>query len=278
MKASALYRDLREALTSAAGEGASYEAREILSELLGKPFPMILASYEELSADVVSRAMDVAKRRACGEPLAYILGFAYFYGLRFSVSPACLIPQADTEIVTEKTVSHLKKGMRFADICTGSGCIALAALHETEGTEAYAYDLSEGALAVARENAEALGLEGRFHAIHADVFAKDFLADAGLFDLIVSNPPYIPTSVIGTLESDVQAEPHMALDGGADGLDFYRRLLDVCPAHIRKGGVLLLEIGYDQRETLSALCEERGLAYEIFRDFGGNDRVCLVKI
>ena len=90
---------------------------------------MILASYEELSADVVSRAMGVAKRRACGEPLAYILGFAYFYGLRFSVSPACLIPQADTEIVTEKTVAHLKKGMRFADICTGSGCATFGRCH-----------------------------------------------------------------------------------------------------------------------------------------------------
>lgn len=278
MRASALYRDLREALTPAAGEGASYEAREILSALLEKPFPMILASYEELSADIVSRATEIAKRRACGEPLAYILGFAYFYGLRFSVSPACLIPQADTEIVTEKTIAHLKKGMRFADICTGSGCIALTALHETEGTEAVAFDISEGALAVAQENAEALGLSHRFRAMRADVFDEDFLSEAGLFDLIVSNPPYIPTCVIETLESDVQAEPHIALDGGADGLDFYRRLLDVCPAHIQKGGVLLLEIGYDQRAALVSLCEERGLSCEIFRDFGGNDRVCLVKI
>lgn len=278
MSADELYRVLRESLTSVAGEGAAYEARELLSALTGEPFPMLLASRAELSAAMVAQAENAVLRRKGGEPLAYILGFTYFYGLRFSVSPACLIPQADTEIVTEKAIAHLEKGMRFADICTGSGCIALSMLHETAETEAYAYDLSTDALAVAEKNAGELGLSERFHAIRADVFAEDFLASDGIFDLIVSNPPYIRTSVIETLSCDVQAEPHMALDGGEDGLDFYRRLLDVCPPHIKKGGVLLLEIGYDQREELRMLCEERGLCCEFFRDFGGNDRVCSVHI
>lgn len=278
MRADALYRQLRESLASVCGEGAAYEARELLSALTGEPFPMLLASRAELSADMVAQAENAVSRRQNGEPLAYILGFAYFYGLRFLVSPACLIPQADTEIVTEKAIARLKNGARFADICTGSGCIALSMLHETVGTEAYAYDLSEGALDMARKNADALGLSSRFHAKQADVFAEDFLEADGVFDLIVSNPPYIQTAVIETLESDVLAEPHMALDGGEDGLDFYRRLLDVCPAHIKKGGALLLEIGYDQKEALAALCSERALACEFFRDFGGNDRVCLVRI
>ncbi len=278
MRAGELYRELRDALAPTLGEGASYEAREILTALWDEPFPMLLASYRALDDKIIAKAKSVVERRKNGEPLAYILGFAYFYGLRFSVSPACLIPQADTEIVTEKAIACLPKGARFADICTGSGCIALSALHETENTEAYAYDLSEGALAVAQKNATDLGLENRFHAICADVFAEDFLAQDGMFDLIVSNPPYIRTEVIDTLESDVLAEPHMALDGGADGLRFYRRLLDVCPAHMKKGGVLLFEIGYDQREALRALCEERRLSCEFFRDFGGNDRVCLVKL
>ena len=278
MRADELYRALRESLAPVAGEGAAYEARELLSALTGEPFPMLLASRAELSAAMVAQAENAVLRRKGGEPLAYILGFTYFYGLRFSVSPACLIPQADTEIVTEKAIAHLGKGMRFADICTGSGCIALSMLHETVDTEAYAYDLSTDALAVAEKNAGELGLSERFHAIRADVFAEDFLASDGIFDLIVSNPPYIRTSVIETLSCDVQAEPHMALDGGEDGLDFYRRLLDVCPPHIKKGGVLLLEIGYDQREELRVLCEERGLCCEFFRDFGGNDRVCSVHI
>lgn len=278
MRADELYRALRESLTPVAEEGAAYEARELLSALTGEPFPMLLASRAELSAAMVAQAEKAVLRRKGGEPLAYILGFAYFYGLRFSVSPACLIPQADTEIVTEKAIAHLGKGARFADICTGSGCIALTMLHETADTEAYAYDLSADALAVAEKNAEELGLSARFRATRADVFSADFLAADGVFDLIVSNPPYIRTSVIETLESDVLAEPHMALDGGEDGLDFYRRLLDVCPSHIKKGGVLLFEIGYDQREALRLLCEERGLACEFFRDFGGNDRVCCVNI
>lgn len=278
MRADELYRALRESLAPVAGEGASYEARELLSALTGESFPMLLASRTELSAETVTAAENAIIRRKGGEPLAYILGFAYFYGLRFFVSPACLIPQADTEIVTEKAIAHLKKGARFADICTGSGCIALSMLHETADTKAYAYDLSAEALAMAEKNAKALGLSTRFHAIHADVFSADFLASDGVFDLIVSNPPYICTDVIETLESDVLAEPHMALDGGRDGLDFYRRLLDVCPSHIKKGGVLLLEIGYDQREALRMLCAERGLACEFFRDFGGNDRVCCVHI
>lgn len=278
MRADELYRALRESLAPVAGEGAAYEARELLSALTGEPFSMILASRAELSAAMAAQAEQAVLRRKGGEPLAYILGFAYFYGLRFSVSPACLIPQADTEIVTEKAIAHLGKGMRFADICTGSGCIALTMLHETAETEAYAYDLSADALAVAEKNAEELGLSERFHAIRADVFSADFLAADGVFDLIVSNPPYIRTSVIETLSCDVQAEPHIALDGGEDGLDFYRRLLDVCPPHIKKGGVLLLEIGYDQRENLRVLCEERGLICEFFRDFGGNDRVCCVNI
>ncbi len=278
MKASELYREVRETLSSIAGEGAAYEAREILTALSGEPFPMLLASYRALDEKIIAQAKNVVERRKNGEPLAYILGFAYFYGLRFFVSPSCLIPQADTEIVTEKVIACLPKGARFADICTGSGCIALSALYETENTEAYAYDLSEDALAMAQKNAEDLGLKNRFHAICADVFAEDFLAQDGMFDVIVSNPPYIRTDVIDTLEDDVLAEPYMALDGGADGLRFYRRLLDVCPAHIKKGGVLLFEIGYDQKDALGILCEERGLSCEFFRDFGGNDRVCLVKL
>jgi release factor glutamine methyltransferase len=193
------------------------------------------------------------------------------------VTSDCLIPQADTEIVTEKLIAKLKKGDRFADICTGSGCIALTALTKTAETTAVGYELSEGALSVARENAKRLGQETRFEAVHADVFAEDFLAGE-MFDAIVSNPPYIETDVIGTLSYEVQAEPHMALDGGHDGLRFYRRLLDICPSHIRKGGMLFLEIGYDQREALTALCMARGLSCEFYCDFGGNTRVCVVSL
>lgn len=277
MKTNAYYRELQKRL-SLYTEDASYEARNILEVVCGvdyRAFPLFLINGE-VTEETCKRIDEIVLRRE-REPLAYILNQSWFYGLSFYVTPDCLIPQADTEIVTEKAISKLTKGARFADICTGSGCIALTALLKTETTTAVGYDLSEGALAVAKENAKRFGLADRFIAVHADVFAEDFL-EGETFDVIVSNPPYIETDVIPSLSYEVQAEPHMALDGGADGLRFYRRLLDVCPAHIRKGGFLIFEIGYDQWGALASLCDKRGLSCEFYCDFGGNTRVCVVSL
>ncbi len=279
MKANTYFRALEKRLALLM-DAFSYEARDILEAACGiddSAFPLFLMK-EEVSEAERCRVDEIVSRREKGEPLAYILERSWFYGLPFYVTSACLIPQADTEIVTEQVIKHLSKGARLADVCTGSGCIALASLMHVSGTTAIGYDLSEGALAVASENARRFGLSERFEAVQADVFAEDFLADSGLFDVIVSNPPYIRTEVIPTLSNEVQAEPHMALDGGADGLLFYRRLLDICPSHIKKGGWLFLEIGYDQREDLQTLCDERGLICQFYRDFGGNDRVCAVSL
>lgn len=281
MTVGACYRELRRALMPIAGDAAAYEAKEILNALLHfskAELPMIPFSREEISSETEKEMKKILARREMHEPLEYILGVAPFYGYRFFVSSDCLIPQADTEIVCEKLISHLKKGMRFADICTGSGCIALAALAETKETSAIGYDISDGALAIAERNAKEMGLSSRFCSEKADVFSADFLSDAGEFDLIVSNPPYIETAVIETLAPEVQKEPHIALDGGADGLLFYRRLLEVCPAHLKKDGILLFEIGYDQKEALHALCETHGLRHECYRDFGGNDRVFAIYV
>ncbi len=273
------YRKLKNALTAVANDAAAYEAKEIIGAVLHlseAELRMIPFSKKEVPEEAQSEMDAILKRRERHEPLEYILGYAWFYGLCFSVSPSCLIPQADTEIVCEKLISYLKDGMRFADICTGSGCIALAALAHTKRTTALGYDISEGALQIAEKNAAQLGLSDRFQIRKADVFAEDFLDGAQELDCIVSNPPYIATSVIPTLSAEVQNEPHIALDGGADGLDFYRRLLDVCPAHIKKGGAIFLEIGYDQKNMLNSLCQQYGFTYEFYQDFGGNDRVCAV--
>lgn len=279
MRADAVYRALCTRLAPVT-EAADYEARDILEAVChvdDRAFPLF-RMHAVLTAAQTEEIGRIAARREAGEPLAYILGRSWFYGIQFAVTGDCLIPQADTEIVTEQLIRRLASGMRFADLCTGSGCIALTALHHTKGTTAIGVDLSEGALAVARGNARALLLEDRFVAVRADVFADDFLENMGTFDIIVSNPPYIASDVIPTLSREVLAEPHMALDGGADGLRFYRRLLDVCPRHIRRGGVLLFEIGYDQREALTALCRARGLLCECYSDFGGNDRVIAVSL
>ena len=277
MRPDAYFRELQKRL-SPFTEDASYEARTILESVCGldyRAFSLFLINGN-LTDEMCAKIDEIVARRE-REPLAYILEESWFYGFSFYVSKDCLIPQADTEIVTEKLISKLQKGARFADICTGSGCIALAALLKTEKTTAIGYDLSEGALAVAKENAKRFDMTARFTAVHADVFAEDFL-DGEMFDAIVSNPPYIETDVISTLSYEVQAEPHMALDGGFDGLRFYRRLLDICPSHIRKGGFLVLEIGYDQRGALASLCDKRGLKCEFYCDFGGNTRVCVVSL
>ena len=279
MRTDLFYRELRSLLLPSVGEASSYEAKEILASVLKlseNEISMIPFSGKEVSAEAQALAKNIVQRRNTREPLEYILGYAWFYGLCFDVTPDCLIPQSDTEIICEKVISALKKGARFADICTGSGCIALASLTQTENTTAIGYDISEGALSVAKKNAEKFSLSERFTAIKADIFSPDFLADAGEFDLIVSNPPYIQTDVIETLAPEVQKEPHIALDGGADGLCFYRRLLEVCPSHIKKGGLLLMEIGYDQKEALSELCQSHGFPFAFYKDFGGNDRVCAV--
>jgi release factor glutamine methyltransferase len=279
MRIDIFYRKLRGLLSASAGEGAPYEAKEIIGAVLGlreAEIAMIPFLGREMSEEACVKAEALAERRNTREPLEYILGKAWFYGICFDVTDGCLIPQADTEIVCEKLISKLKSGARFADICTGSGCIALAALANTKNTVAIGYDISESALSVAKGNAEKLGLSERFLAQKADVFAPDFLEQEEPFDVIVSNPPYIETAVIETLSPEVRREPHIALDGGTDGLDFYRRLLDVCPKHIKKGGALLMEIGYDQREALTTLCRAHGFSFEFYRDFGGNDRVCAV--
>ena len=280
MRIDIFYKKLRALLLESAGEAAAYEAKEIIGAVLSlreSEIAMIPFLGREMSDDACTRAETLAHRRNTREPLEYILGKAWFYGICFDVTADCLIPQADTEIVCEKLISRLKSGARFADICTGSGCIALAALANTRNTVAVGYDISEPALLVARKNAETLRLSERFSAQKADVFDPDFLAHTEPFDIIVSNPPYIETGVIETISPEVRREPHIALDGGADGLDFYRRLLDVCPAHIKKGGSLLLEIGYDQKDALESLCRERGFSsFTFYRDFGGNDRVCAV--
>ena len=279
MRIDLFYRKLRGILLDSAGEAASYEAKEIIGTVLQlreAEISMIPFLGKEISDEDCKRSELLAERRNTREPLEYILGKAWFFGLCFDVTSDCLIPQADTEIVCDSLISKLKSGAHFADICTGSGCIALAALANTKNTTAVGYDISEAALKIAEQNAEKFGLQDRFSAHKADVFASDFLDGEEPFDLIVSNPPYIETAVIETLSPEVQREPHIALDGGTDGLDFYRRLREGCPSHIKKGGALLLEIGYDQREALAALCKAHGFPCEFYRDFGGNDRVCAV--
>ncbi len=212
------------------------------------------------------------KRYEIGEPLAYILGEWYFYGEVYKVSPDCLIPQPDTEHLVDKLIKLLPINGRFADLCTGSGCIAISSLAHRKDSSAVAVDISDGALMLACENAGINGVSERLELKKADILKQSALGD-DTFDIIVSNPPYIKTDVIKTLDSEVRAEPLIALDGGRDGLDFYRAIIGRYSKNVKKGGYMILEIGYDQADDIKKLCD-----CEIFKDYGGNDRVAVIRL
>ena len=214
------------------------------------------------------------KRRAAREPLQYIIGTVGFYREEYRVTPDCLIPRSDTEILVDYAVRHIPEGESFADLCSGSGCIGISTLKNTTGTRCDSYDVSDGAIALTLHNAEKNGARDRITVIKKDLLREDI---DGEYFAILSNPPYIPRSVYEGLEKEIFAEPEIAFVGGDDGLIFYERLIPVCKKHIKKGGFIAFEIGYDQAESLRALAKENGLACEIIKDYSGNDRVAVLK-
>ena len=208
-------------------------------------------------------------RRCERVPLQHITGEQEFMGLPFRVTPDVLIPRQDTEVLVEECLRHLAPGNIFLDLCTGSGCILVSLLHYAKGTFGTGADLSGKALAVAKGNVEANGVEARL--VQGDLFEPV----TGTFDLIVSNPPYIASAEIETLTPEVREhEPRMALDGTADGLFFYRRIVQESPSYLKEGGWLCMEIGYDQGAAVRQLMEARGFAtVSVIKDLAGLDRV-----
>ncbi len=216
--------------------------------------------------------LDALSRLESGEPLAYILGEWYFYDETYKVSPDCLIPRPETEHIVEWLIKNLPENGRFADLCTGSGCIAISTLVHRKDLNAIAVDISEKALEIAQHNAALNGVSDRISFVKADILQEAPLGK-DLFDAIVSNPPYIKSDVIDTLSVQVKNEPRIALDGGADGLEFYRVLFDRYKANAKINGAIICEIGYDQGETLNKL-----FGCRILKDYSGNDRVALLII
>ncbi|MDO5132220.1 MAG: peptide chain release factor N(5)-glutamine methyltransferase [Eubacteriales bacterium] len=255
-------------------EDASLDARLLLEHFCGISTHRLLADPDlPVSAPEREAFLEGIRRRAAREPLAYILGEQIFMGLPFMVSPDVLIPEQDTENLVEEALRYLEDDSRILDLCTGSGCILLSLLRYSNGCTGTGTDISAPALRLAGENARALGLSGRCRWFQGDLFAA---LDPGVrFDLIISNPPYVPTVVIETLEPEVrEAQPRLALDGGPDGLAFYRRIIREASGFLMIGGRLMLEIGHDQAEAVRTLLEEAGYyGIEIIRDYGGNDRV-----
>lgn len=211
-------------------------------------------------------------------PLQHITGEQEFMGLVFRVNEHTLIPRQDTEILVEEAMRYLGDGMRILDVCTGSGCILLSLLKYSNECEGIGIDISENALLMAKENAKRFCLEATF--LCGDLFEplEGFVSDKtrdGLFDIIISNPPYIPSSVIQELMPEVRDhEPLLALDGMEDGLYFYRKIIEKAPNYMRRGGLLFFEIGWDQADAVSSVLREKGFGnIEVIKDYAGLDRV-----
>lgn len=209
------------------------------------------------------------EQRETRKPLQYILGYQEFMGLNFKVTPKVLIPRQDTEILVEEVLRYRHDGQSLLDLCTGSGCILLSLLKFSNGCRGTGVDISREALAVAAENAARLELSAEW--LEGDLFAPV----VGRYDIIVSNPPYIPTAVIAGLMEEVREyEPMEALDGEADGLAFHRRIVNHVGEYLDSGGMLFLEIGFDQGRVVSELMAAAGFReIAVVKDLAGLDRV-----
>lgn len=229
-----------------------------------------------LDRDYPSSALETAVRvRADRFPLQYLLGEWQFYRQTYEVTPDCLIPRADTEILVERAIRVLPENAFFADLCTGSGCIAVSTLCERPDTTAIAVDLSQKALDIAARNAKRNGVSERLEFACANVLSEnaEWAMSRPRPSAILSNPPYVRSGEIDVLSPEVGHEPRMALDGGNDGLVFYRSLLRLAREWLAPNGVCLFEIGCDQADDLRKLAAENGFSCAILRDYGGNDRV-----
>ncbi|MDE7435491.1 MAG: peptide chain release factor N(5)-glutamine methyltransferase [Lachnospiraceae bacterium] len=228
------------------------------------------AHGEEPVPEDQMREYEIAvRKRAERIPLQYIIGEQEFMGLKFKVNSSVLIPRQDTETLVEEAICLLRPGMRVLDVCTGSGCVLISILKNVPDMTGVGSDISKQALLVAKENA-------RLHEVEAEWVRSDLMDNiTGTYDVIVSNPPYIPTAVIATLMPEVRDfEPIDALDGREDGLHFYRRLMNEAGAYLNPGGWLCLEIGHDQGAAVSRMMRDAGFSQvEVVRDLAGNDRV-----
>jgi release factor glutamine methyltransferase len=261
-------------------EDAVREARFLVLGLLGLEMrDLVMDGDRRLDAAEAARLDTGLLRRLAGEPVARILGVWEFWGLPFRLSPETLVPRPDTEILVEAALAAVRDRaapLRCLDLGTGSGCILVALLSELPRAQGIGLDRSPAALRTARDNAAANGVEHRSAFVAADWCA----AIRGPFDLVVSNPPYVRSAVIPTLDREVREhDPHAALDGGQDGLDAYRRIL----RDIREGdvlaptGTLALEIGYDQADVVADLARDAGFhARQSIRDLAGHDRVLVL--
>ena len=273
-----IYLDIRRTLKESGVEQAQLEAVELMCAALGKRREEVLRDLSLYAGEhMTQQVYGLLQRRLAGEPIAYIVGEWEFYGLTLTVNPDVLIPRPDTELLVERGILAVRDlpQARVLDLCTGSGCVGLALAYNSPQAQVVLADWSKKALEVARQNLLRCQLTDQVALVQANAL-EDPARELGDFDLILCNPPYIPRRVVEEeLDLSVRGyEPHMALDGGEDGLDFYRAITLHWKWALRSGGKLAFEIGYDQSQAVEQLMRERGFVQvRSFRDPGGHWRV-----
>ncbi len=269
------YGEITDRLRKCGIEEAETEAEILLAVFFELPrHELMLRRFDDFSSPELERAL---RRREAREPLQYVLGEWEFFGLKFKLNRDTLIPRPDTEIAVEAAIARIPRGGRFCDVGTGSGAIAVSVLHRRDDLCALGVDVSAEALCAARENAESNGVAGRFETLSANALDADFLASEQ-FDAIVSNPPYIPTGDVSSLAPELSYEPLRALDGGEDGLVFYRALLTrAAQGLLAPSGVFICEFGIGQANGVRDIALAHGFsACEILRDLAGRERVAVI--
>lgn len=271
MQYAKLYQIGKEQLQKAGITDAELDTRLLLEFICHTDRNALYAhGDQEIEDEKMQDFLQLIEKRAVHIPLQHLTGEQNFMGLDFLVNEHVLIPRQDTEILVEEIMRDLHDGIRILDMCTGSGCILLSLLHYSNDCSGVGVDVSEDALVVARQNADRLA-EKQAVFIQSDLFEKV----EGSFDLIVSNPPYIRSQEIAGLMPEVREhEPHLALDGKDDGLHFYREIIKGAMPHLKRGGQLFFEIGYDQGEAVQALLAANGYTeIAVVKDYAGLDRV-----
>ena len=266
----ALYRWGMEKLQEAGIEEAALDARLLLEEICHTDRSYLLVHGDDPIEEQQEECyVNCIRRRAEHVPLQHILGYQEFMGLRFKVTPDVLIPRQDTETLVEEVMRYLHDGMHILDMCTGSGCILLSLLKYSNDCIGVGADVSEKALTIAKENGESLELGASW--IQSNLFENI----EGKYEVIVSNPPYIPSGVIPTLMQEVKEhDPMLALDGKEDGLFFYREIVAQAKGYLHPGGMLFFEIGHDQAEAVSCLMKTAGYKeVTVCKDLARLDRV-----
>lgn len=253
-------------------ENARFEVELMVMKVLSiTRTQLVVHGNTEISQKNQDIVLDMIHRRQNGEPLQYILGECEFMSLDFSVEPGVLIPRPDTEILVEEVLKHAKGKKNILDICTGSGCIGISLAHYNKDIQLSLLDISDTAISVSKRNAALNNVSDRVKIIKMDILKEYPICQ---YDIIVSNPPYIESAVIKTLQTEVKDfEPHLALDGGSDGLMFYRRITEIAPYILNTGGILAFEIGFNQGKAVSELMRNDFENILVTKDLCNNDRV-----